>query len=364
MVVALNSIVRRLFRSGRRGADARALRILLAAVMVALMPLAGYQAALRAQQSPPDARLTALGEARKLIDDGQPQAAIEKLRAINDADPRVAELLGVAYYHANEPARAIEQLSSVVDRFAPDSLERREAVQVLGLSHYLAGHLAQAIPFLEETRSLVPDDVKLAYALGMAYAQTRQPSKARDAFARTFGVPVDSAAAHLLAGQMMNRLELEDLAEAELKEALRIDPKIPEARYLLGQIAIFRSRLEQGLALMREELKLNPAHAMAQYRIGDIYSRQAKWDMAIAALQQSIWMNPYYSGPYILLGKAYTKTGQPGPAETMLRRAIEYDPNNKSAHYLLAQLLQQTGRTEEAKREFAIAERLQSGPSK
>jgi Flp pilus assembly protein TadD len=43
----------------------------------------------------------------------------------------------------------------------------------------------------------------------------------------------------------------------------------------------------------------------------------------------------------------------------MLRRAIQYDPNNKSAHYLLAQVLQQAGRAEEAKREFAIAERLQ-----
>jgi Tfp pilus assembly protein PilF len=42
----------------------------------------------------------------------------------------------------------------------------------------------------------------------------------------------------------------------------------------------------------------------------------------------------------------------------MLRRAIQYDPNNRSAHYLLAQVLQQMGRTEEAKREFDIAERL------
>ncbi|HYU79677.1 MAG TPA: tetratricopeptide repeat protein [Vicinamibacterales bacterium] len=348
----------------QRWAESPALRILIAAAMVAVVLIASHQAALGGQQSAADARVRAVGEARKLIDAGQPEAAIEKLRAMNDSDPRVTELLGVAYYHANDPARAIEQLSSVVDRLAPDSLERREAVQVLGLSHYLAGHLAQAIPFLEETRPLVPNDVKLAYALGMAYAQTRQPAKARDAFARAFGVPPDSAAAHLLAGQMMNRLELEDLAEAELKEALRLDPKIPEAHYLLGQIAIFRSRLDEGLALMREELRLNPAHAMAQYRIGDIYSRQGKWEMAIAALQQSIWMNPYYSGPYILLGKAYMKAGQPGAAETMLRRAIEYDPNNKSAHYLLAQLLQQTGRTEDAKREFAIAERLQGDTPK
>src|SRR4029077_4183295 len=108
---------------------------------------------------------------------------------------------------------------------APGSLERREAVQVLGLSHYLAGHLAESIPFLEETRSLVPDDVKLAYTLGMAYAQTRQPDKARDSFARAFHVAADSAAGHLIAGQMLNRLELEEFAEAEVKAALQKDAR-------------------------------------------------------------------------------------------------------------------------------------------
>jgi Tfp pilus assembly protein PilF len=54
------------------------------------------------------------------------------------------------------------------------------------------------------------------------------------------------------------------------------------------------------------------------------------------------------------------KKGQPLTAEGMLRRGIQYDPNNRSAHYLLGQLLQQMGRVEEAKREFDIAEKLQS----
>jgi tetratricopeptide (TPR) repeat protein len=306
------------------------------------------------------AQPAAIAEARKLIDAGQPRAAIDKLIALGEqSNPLVAELLGVAYFHANDPARAISHLAAVVTRLEPGSLERREAVQVLGLSHYLAGHLAESIPYLEQVRALVPDDVKLAYTLGMAYAQTRQPDKAREAFARTFQVPPDSAAAHLVAGQMMNRLELEAFAEAELNAALKKDPKLPEAHYLLGQIAIFRSRLDEGLALMRAELAINPAHAMALYRIGDIYSRQLKWDAAITALQQSLWINPYYSGPYILLGKAYSRTGQLSAAEDMLRRAVQYDPNNKSAHYLLAQVLQQTGRADEAKREFAIAARLQ-----
>jgi tetratricopeptide (TPR) repeat protein len=319
-------------------------------------------------QTRPDAAASVSGtlaDARKLVADGQTGAAIEKLRALDEqGNPLVAELLGVAYYHANDPAKAIDHLTPVVKRLPPGSLERREAAQVLGLSHYLAGHLAESIPYLEEVRPLLPDDIKLAYALGMAYAQTRQPDKARESFARTFQVPPTSAAAHLLAGQMMNRLELEAFAESELKAALQQDPKLPEAHYLLGQIAIFRSRLDEGLALMREELAINPAHAMAMYRTGDIYARQLKWDAAITALQQSLWINPYYSGPYILLGKAYSQTGQPEAAEDMLRRAVQYDPNNKSAHYLLAQVLQQTGRTEEAQREFAIAQRLQGDAAK
>ena len=299
-----------------------------------------------------------LKDARALIDAGKPAAAVEKLRALGD-DPRVGELLGVAYYHAGDAGHAIETLEKVVPRLPEGSGERREAVQVLGLSHYLAGHIAESIPYLEEIRATVPDDMKLAYALSMAYAQTRQPGKARESIARTFKLPPESAAAYLLTGQMMNRLELEDLAEASLKQAMAKDAKLPEVHYLLGQIAVFRSRLDEGLALLRAELALNPAHAMAMYWIGDVYVRQAKWSEAIASLQQSIWINPYFSGPYILLGKAFAKTAQPAAAEEMLRHAIQYDPNNKAAHYLLAQLLQQAGRTDDAQKEFAIAARLQ-----
>jgi tetratricopeptide (TPR) repeat protein len=335
---------------------------LKSSVFVVLIACSTASIIVDAQSQAPAAPLAA---ARKLIDAGQARVAIEQLNALpQNADPLVAELLGVAYFHANDPARAIEHLTPVVTRLAPGSLERREAVQVLGLSHYLAGHLAESIPYLEEVRPLAPDDVKLAYALGAAYAQTRQPDKARESFARTFHVAPDSAAGHLIAGQMMNRLELEAYAEAELNAALQKDAKLPEAHYLLGQIAIFRSRLEEGLTLMRAELAINPAHAMALYRIGDIYTRQLKWDLAITALQQSLWINPYYSGPYILLGKSYSRTGQLEAAEDMLRRAVLYDPNNKSAHYLLAQILQQAGRADEAKREFAIAERLQGDTAK
>jgi tetratricopeptide (TPR) repeat protein len=305
-------------------------------------------------------------DVRRLIDAGQAAAAVTKLRGLS-ADPgtpratQIAHLLGVAYYHADEPAKAVETLSAVVDRLAPDSIERREAEQILGLACFAMGRFADAIPRLEATRRWAPGNLELAYALGQAYIQTQQADDARRVIAESYRVAPDSAAAHLIAAQLMVRLEMEELATSELRQALAKDPRIPNANYLLGQMALFRGRLPDAIVLTERELSLNPGHAVAWSQLGDAYVRQSKWDEAITALQKSVWLNPYYSAPYILLGRAYTKTGQPARAEGMLRRAIQYDPNNRSAHYLLGQLLQQTGRTEEAKREFDIAERL-TGP--
>lgn len=317
-----------------------------------------------AAQDRPAEPAAALSEARRLIAQGQPRAAIERLNALNDpARPEVARLLGVAYYHADDYARAIEHLAPVVDKLPDGSIERKEAVQVLGLSSFLAGRYAEAVPWLEATRTWA-GNAELAYVLGQAYVQTHQPDRARAAFAATFGVPADSAAAHLVAAQMMIRLDFEPFAEAELGRAIEKDPRLPQAHALLGQIAIFRGRLDEGVALTEREIALNPANAMAFYQLGDAKVRQSKLDEGIVDLQKSIWLNPFYSAPYIVLGKAYMKKEQPAMAEGMLRRAIQYDPNNRSAHYILGQLLQQTGRASDAKREFAIAESLQGQPGR
>src|SRR6058998_2439278 len=191
---------------------------------LAALLIAGFPAVEARQES--EAISKALAESRSLIDTGRANEAIEKLKALTGSgDPRTAQMLGVAYYHANEPVRAIEQLGSVVDKL-PEGSEKQESIQVLGLAHYLAGRLAESIPFLEQTRTWAPNNLELAYALGMAYIQTRQPDKARASVARMFGVAEDSPAGHLLTAQMMVRVEFEELAETEVKRALERDAKL------------------------------------------------------------------------------------------------------------------------------------------
>jgi tetratricopeptide (TPR) repeat protein len=336
-------------------------RVLASALALPLLVVlcAGFAAA--QQPSPaPGSRTSVLADARRAINDGRPRDAISSLQALGDPGaPEVAHLLGVAYYHADDYPHAIAVLTGLADRFPEGSLERREIVQVLGLSLFVSGRYGEALPQLEATRRWAPDNLELGYVLGQSYIQLEQADRARETLASVFGVPPASAGAHLVAAQMMIRLEHEALAEAELKRAIEQKPDLPRAHLLLGQIALFRGRLDDSIALTRKELAISPGDAMAFYQLGDALVRQSKWDAAIASLQQSLWINPFYSGPYILLGKAYTRKGQLGTAESMLRRGIQYDPNNRTAHYLLAQLLQQAGRTDEAKREFEIAERLQ-----
>ena len=307
-----------------------------------------------------------LADARRLINGGSAKSAVEKLRVLQssadaESQPALAQLLGVAYYHADDPLNAIATLAKVVERLPPNSLQRREAEQILGLGSFAVGRFAEAIPYLESTRKWAGDNLELSYALGQAYIQTRRPDDARRVIASAYGVAPDSAAAHLLAAQIMVRLEMEEQAAGELEKALAKDARMPNANFLLGQMALFRGRVDDAIALTSKELASNPGHSAAWTQLGDAHVRRSEWDAGIAALQKSIWLNPYYSAPYILLGRAYVKKERPDAAEAMLRRAIQYDPNNRSAHYLLAQLLQQSGRTDEAAREFEIAERL-TGP--
>jgi hypothetical protein len=56
-------------------------------------------------------------------------------------DPAAALSEARALLDAGKPGAAIEKLQPVVAKMADGSAERREAAQVLGLSHYLAGHI-------------------------------------------------------------------------------------------------------------------------------------------------------------------------------------------------------------------------------
>jgi tetratricopeptide (TPR) repeat protein len=337
--------------------------LLSVSLLVALLALAVPGQTEKPPTSEPETNSSLVAQAQELLRSGKIDAAIEILRSLpasGSADTRVGHLLGVAYYQKSDYVRAIEHLSVAVRQRPEDSSQYRQGVQMLGLSQYLLGHLKEAIPYLEQVVGWSPSNVEIAYVLGLSYIQTQSPDKAREQFARMFRIQPRSAAAHLINAQMMIRQRFENSAEKELLTALELDPRLPQANFLLGELAIFNANIDRGIDLLQKEIAINPAFGMAYYRLGEAYTRQLKWDEAVAPLQKSIWLNPYFSGPYIVLGKVHLKKGDLTNAETILRRALLMDQNNFSGHHLLAQVLQRANRLEEAKKEFELADRLRT----
>ena len=293
---------------------------------------------------------TATARATSLIAAGKLQEAREALAGADAAAPGVAYLRGLIAYRLHDYVPAAKALQQALPAIPEHSAKYPETVRMIGQSEYLSGHVAASIPWLEKARAAGARGNEMSYMLGNSYLQTHQTGKARAAFAELLGVAADSGAARLFTAQMLMRAELEDEAEGELDAAVAREPKLPEAHYMLGEIAIYRAQIDRAVDELNREIALNPDFAMAYYRLGDAYTRREDWARAIPPLERAIWLNPTYSGPYILLGKAYFKTEDLSDAERMLRRALQMDPRNASAHYLLGRTLIQAGRAEEGKK--------------
>ena len=219
-----------------------------------------------------------------------------------------------------------------------------------GVDLYSQKKYPEAIAVLEKAvETEDAHDVEVNYLLGLAYLQTRDADKAETAFARLFGMPANSAAAHLLTAELLLKREYRKEALLEAQKALALDPKLPGTHFLLGQMALFNGSLDEAMAEMSKELEINPNFSMAWYRLWEILARQEKWQAAIANLERAIWLNADFSGPYIVLGRCYFKTGNYGNAEGVLRHALTLDPNNYAATNLLGQTLVAENKMEEGR---------------
>lgn len=318
-------------------------------------------------QQVPDAPSTAASRTapdfappRKLMQQGKIDDAIAELQSIQTADPgaRGVELeLGTAYYKKSNYPEAIAHLKGAVR----DDPNNGEAVQLLGLSYYLGGHPADAIPLLEKVQGWYPRaNVDAAYILGVCYIQTKDYPHARVAFARMFDVPAESAAAYLFTARMLLRQEFDPIAEEYAQKAATIDPKLPLAHFLLGELYLYKSRIPEAIAEFQKELAIDPGHAATYYKLADAYSRLQKFEEAEKLLQRSIWLDATSTGPYILMGKVLEKKGEFELAVRALQRAAAMDPNNSITHHLLGQTYRDMGKKEEAESELKLAEELQT----
>ena len=296
---------------------------------------------------------------KKLIDTGHPAQALNEiavLRAHGSTRADLDRIEGLAMYAKGDLRQADTKFASALTHDPGDA----ESAQMRGLTLFRLGRPTDAIPLLESSRTTRVGEADPNYVLALCYIDTRRYDDARHAFAAQYGFPPESAAAYLVSARLLLRREYLPVAQGFAEKALKLEPGLPLAHELLGEVALAGNHLDQAISEFELEKARNPLEGSLYDRLGDAYLRAAKYDDAQRALQQAVLLEPNSTGPYILLGKTMLKKADPVGAVTYLERARTMDPANFMTHNLLGQAYRAMGRNEDAARETDTAQKLQS----
>ena len=235
---------------------------------------------------------SAVEEARRLIQTGHAELALQQLDALATSSPDTPGLQrsrGSAFYALDKLADADAAFARALQGNPRD----QESAQMRGLTLYRLGRPAAAIPLLEGAHEAgAQSKADPTYVLALCYMDTRRYDDARHAFAAQYGMGPDSAPAYLLAARMLLRREYLPIALTFATRGVELDPKLPMAHGLLGEIALAQNRTDDAVKELEQERALNPLEGITYERLGDAYSRAARYPEAQKALQQAVLLEP------------------------------------------------------------------------
>ena len=317
--------------------------------------LLAFVAPLAAQTPAAPGPQDGVAQAHEALEHGHPDQAIALLKQLSATQPLpkgVERELGLAYYRTGKLAEAKEAFAAAIEAEPKDI----ESVQMEGLTLFRMGQPSAAIPYLERVRQWTPNaGTDANYVLGLCYLNANRYDNARAAFAAQFGEPPDSGAARLLLAQMLQRANLPRQAAVEARKALDIAPQLPMAHFLLGEVALFDSNIEEATRQFDAERQINPDYAPVYERLGDAYLRVNKLDLAQQALTKALSLDMSNTGPFILMGRVLLRRQDAATAILYLKHAERMDPSNSITHASLAQAYRLIGDEENARRENELA---------
>ena len=283
-------------------------------------------------------------------------AQLDQLAAQSPEPAGVERLRGIILYQKDQLNPAAAAFAKAMQENPAD----RESIEMRGVSLFRLGRPKEALPFLEQAHAAVERaNVDPQYVLGLCYIDVQRYDDARHAFAAQYGFAPDSAEAYLLAGRLLLRRDLAAEAAVQVNKALEINPVLPLAHQLLGEVALAKGDTTAAIQELESERKINPLDGLLYDRLGDAYLRDGQYTEAQTALNRAVLLEPNATAPYILLGETFLKLNQPIQALHYLDRAAKMDPSNYITHNKLGQAYKATGQVAEANREFQMSVDLQ-----
>lgn len=185
--------------------------------------------------------------------------------------------------------------------------------------------------------------------------------EALDLYRRVLAEIPDDAVVHYEYAQLLRDLNVTDEAIEQAREAVRLDPSLPEARRLLGALELAgagkdSARLDRAIAQLQEAHKLSPLDPATSATLARALLARGRAGDAARVLDEmpEAHMQP---GLMRLAAEAQAKSGRGKEAEALYQELLEADPADREIAAALVDLYEDEDRFEDALRLLQDLER-------
>ena len=136
-----------------------------------------------------------------------------------------------------------------------------------------------------------------------------------------------------------------DVARRDVESAIRLDPTLYQAHYLLGNILLSLGVPDQAAAEYRTSIQLAPKQPRTYYQLALALRAQQQEAAEESVLNQAIALDEHYALAHSELGRTFLNQGRLQEAVTQLKASIAANPASEQAYYLLAKAYDRLGDT-------------------
>lgn len=256
-----------------------------------------------------------------------------------DIAPHMRVLLGNAYLHQKDYAKAVAQLKQAVTEVDQPN---KTWLQILASTYQQWGHYGEMAEVLQQAVIIYPEEKAFWQQLVAAYRQANDDKQAAAALALSCNAGLcDEKDITYLA-----RLYLylgAPVSAAHLIDAALRDGRMPDEAdnwKLLAQSWQQARETDKATTAYIEAAKRTKISGDADYRLGQIYVQQEKWQPAAAALAEALRKGQLSSvgRAQLMLGVSHYYLGHTEQALTAVEAAVRYPDVEKEARRWLQQL--------------------------
>ena len=158
----------------------------------------------------------------------------------------------------------------------------------------------------------------------------------------------------MMANELGRRGDLAN-AIAQYREAIRLNPMLPGARFELAEQ--LRTSSDPALNAQAEDeykaaIQANQYDAKAWRQLGGIMTAKGDFKAAEEHYRKALALQPQDAEAKTGLAIVLISANQTSEAISLLESAVKDDPTNTAAHFRLSGLYRRAGRTADAKREM------------